>query len=448
MRIDHQESGATMFKFLKKLWRDRRGNALVIAGASLPLIVGSAGLASDTIQWALWKRQLQRAADSGALAGVYARVAAASAGTTSAVATGACSASAPIARDLVNGNVTSRLGMTPTCNVEAPPASGSWTASGFYAVRVNMTAQRALAFSGLFMSAAPTITASATAAMVQSGKYCVISLKNTVATGLTFTGNPTVNLGCGMKTNAQGANAVDPNGSPSITASPIAAVGQIAGTTGFAAGTTFQPYSSPQPDPYATKPMLPVPNGCNQPAFGNGANAASSISVTGGTVCYSSLSLTSGKTATFTDANVIINGGDLAADAGATLNCIRCTIFMTTDATNITTNSIGKITFNGGATINLSGPTSGTYANIAIYKDRRAPDCNNCNKINGNSSSTISGSIYIPSQEVQFSGDGGINSNCLRLVSWTVTFTGNSTINNNCPGGPPTFDGSMVRLVA
>src|SRR3954453_24006559 len=61
-----------MIKFFRKLWRDRRGNALVIAGAALPLIIGSAGLASDTIQWVLWKRQLQRTADSAAIAGVYA----------------------------------------------------------------------------------------------------------------------------------------------------------------------------------------------------------------------------------------------------------------------------------------------------------------------------------------------------------------------------------------
>ena len=54
-----------MIGFFKKLWRDKRGNALVIAAAALPLVLGSAGLASDTIQWALWKRQLQRAADSG-----------------------------------------------------------------------------------------------------------------------------------------------------------------------------------------------------------------------------------------------------------------------------------------------------------------------------------------------------------------------------------------------
>ncbi len=64
-----------MFKFLKKLWRDRRGNALVIAGAALPLVVGSAGLATDTIEWAVMKRQLQRAADSGALAGVFGKLA-------------------------------------------------------------------------------------------------------------------------------------------------------------------------------------------------------------------------------------------------------------------------------------------------------------------------------------------------------------------------------------
>ena len=63
-----------MIRFFRKLWQDRRGNALVIAGAALPIVVGVAGLATDTIQWALWTRELQRAADSAAFAGVYANV--------------------------------------------------------------------------------------------------------------------------------------------------------------------------------------------------------------------------------------------------------------------------------------------------------------------------------------------------------------------------------------
>ena len=63
-----------MIDFVKKLCRDRRGNVLAIAAAAMPLVMGSAGLATDTIQWVLWKRQLQRAADSAAIAGVYERV--------------------------------------------------------------------------------------------------------------------------------------------------------------------------------------------------------------------------------------------------------------------------------------------------------------------------------------------------------------------------------------
>src|SRR4051812_14756469 len=111
-----------MIKFLKKLWHDRRGNALVIAAASLPLIIGSAGLSTDTIQWAMMKRQLQRAADSGALAGAFGRMA------SQTVTTGACSASNPISRDLTLGDVTNRLGTTPTCTVQTPPTTGTWSA--------------------------------------------------------------------------------------------------------------------------------------------------------------------------------------------------------------------------------------------------------------------------------------------------------------------------------
>jgi len=434
----HDLPGDTrMIASFKKLWRDKRGNALVIAAAALPLVLGSVGLASDTIQWSLWKRQLQRTADSAALAGVFGKLA------SQSVTNGACSGSAPVSRALTVNDINSRLGTTPGCVVQAPPTTGSWTASSFNAVRVTLTAQQSLPFSSLFITS-PTITAAATAAMVQDGKYCVISLKNTVATGLTFSGNPTVNLGCGMKTNAKGAAAVDPNGSPTITASPVAAVGQIASTTGFATGTTFQPYSPPQADPYASLGVPTVPNGCNQSAIKGSAN---SVTGNNGTFCFKDLTLTSGQSASFTDATIILNGGDLTVNGGATLNCTRCTFILTTDATTISSNSIGKVTLNGGATINMSPPTTGTYANLVIYKDRRALECNNCNKINGNSSSSISGSVYIPSQEVQLSGDGGVSTNCIRLVAWTVAFNGNSTINNVCPGGPPSFDGYMVRLV-
>ena len=108
-----------MIKFLRKLWRDKRGNALLMAGAALPILVGAAGLANDTIQWTLWKRQLQRAADSAAIAGVYDRAAAS--GSTSTV-------SATVSHDLTLNNHTwmSLKSGFPTVNYDATcPVSGS-----------------------------------------------------------------------------------------------------------------------------------------------------------------------------------------------------------------------------------------------------------------------------------------------------------------------------------
>ena len=75
-----------MIEFIRKIFRDRKGNALAIAAACMPLVVGAAGLATDTIQWTLWKRQLQRAADSAAFAGVYDRASASGATTNTPTA--------------------------------------------------------------------------------------------------------------------------------------------------------------------------------------------------------------------------------------------------------------------------------------------------------------------------------------------------------------------------
>src|SRR3954449_9976830 len=78
-----------MIGFIRKLLKDRRGNVLAIACACMTLVIGAAGLATDTIEWTLWKRQLQRAADSAAFAGAYDR-AAATAGATTNTPTAVC----------------------------------------------------------------------------------------------------------------------------------------------------------------------------------------------------------------------------------------------------------------------------------------------------------------------------------------------------------------------
>ncbi|MGN6850152.1 MAG: TadE/TadG family type IV pilus assembly protein [Sphingomicrobium sp.] len=449
-----------MFKFLKKLWRDRRGNALVIAGAALPLIIGSAGLATDTIQWALWKRQLQRLADSGAEAGVYAKVLGNTVDNCSTVAT--ATYSAPVAYSVKTNN---HLPQTPTCTATNPPTVGGYTADN-NAVRVSVSMQRSLSFSSLFLSAAPTITATATATIVPAGKYCAISLINTATTGISAGGNATVNLGCGMITNSTSMNAAIAFGSAAVTASPIAAVGGIPASNNWGSGTVLQPFTIAQPDPYAnvnppaasSYPSGNCPNVTIQPSTTKSTWTAGSDykAMSDGSLCFGNLTLKG--TVTFPSNSVIVlDGGSLNINSGATVNCTGCTFVLSSRTAATNPNSIGSVSMNGAATLNLSAPgTSATapasnYEGLIFYQDRRAASCtgSNCNLINGNSSSFLQGGVYFPNQSLTFSGTAGMNTNCLQLVALTLTYTGNMSINNSCPAdsGASAFAGKLVRLV-
>ena len=128
-----------MIGFIRKLLKDRRGNTLAIAGACLPLVVGAAGLATDTIQWTLWKRQLQRAADSAAIAGVYDH--SDSNGDTATVP-------ATVTHD-TSLNLHTWMGLKSGYPVVAYPAD---TGVMQYQVKVTLAVQQPLPFSSLFMS--------------------------------------------------------------------------------------------------------------------------------------------------------------------------------------------------------------------------------------------------------------------------------------------------------
>lgn len=43
---------------LRSLWRSKAGNALVLTGLALPVVIGAAGVGIHTVQLTLTKRQL------------------------------------------------------------------------------------------------------------------------------------------------------------------------------------------------------------------------------------------------------------------------------------------------------------------------------------------------------------------------------------------------------
>jgi hypothetical protein len=410
----------------------------MIAGACLPLIVGCAGLATDTIQWTLAKRQLQRAADSGALAGVYDRLA--SGGATASVP-------ATVTHDLTLNNHSYFTLVSGSPVVTFPASAGVMTNQ----VRVTLRVQKSLPFSSMFMSAPPIIVANATAAAIPAGgDACVQALETSASkTGITNNGNADIYMpDCVMYSNSPSTNAASAGGSSSVRAKAIAAVGGIQQSNNWQV-TSYIPYAPPLPDPFAGVVVNPDLMNCTTATLDEDTNFTAVAAA--GFNCFSALSVGSNKTLNV-PANfgpIYLNGG--SADLQGRFTCTGCTIVLTnkTVATNVT---IGTLSSNAQATTSITAPTSGPYKGIAIYQDRRATDCNGCNKVNGGATSIITGAMYFPRQEIWYNGGSSPTTTCTMIVGRRVVFTGNSKFKglSECgpEGLPENHSVTMVRLVA
>ena len=432
-----------MRNFMTKIWGDKHGNAMIIAAAALPLLIGSAGLATDTIQWALWKRQLQRAADSAAIAGVYDRVAAkATTGTAAAVD-----------KDLgLNNSLDATEFPLQMKTVTFPADVGAQKNQ----VRVDLAVQRPLSFSSMFMANAPMIKTSATAAAVSSdGEFCVLSLQNNSKTGIQATGNASITMDCGMMTNSTSTNAAAGQGSSSVTATTLAAVGAIQQSNNWTV-ESYQPYSPALEDPY--KDLEPDTNDLSTCASSPPAlsinNSNSGLVVSGG-ACYSSLSIGTNRTLTFADGVYVISGGSV--NIQGTFNLVNAVLLLTNK--NGGAQPIGSIDMNASGQMNATAMTTGKWKGMAIYQDRRATDnaptgnitSSSPNKINGNSTNNITGVLYFPSQQLTYNGNGS-GTTCTQFVAKRIYWSGNSGINNftkNCDmyGISAIKTGLRVRLV-
>jgi Flp pilus assembly protein TadG len=407
-----------------RLVRDRRGAMAMITALSMPVLIGGVGLAADTIQWTYMKRAMQRQADSAALAGAFAM------SQQSVIST---TVTADLAR---NSNVL--LTVTPV--IQSPPTAGAYSGDA-RAVRVALATDVRLPFVGFVMGGPIRIPAEATAKVVSQGQYCVLALETANTVGITMGGNTTLDLGCGMMSNSPASPSVTAGGSSLISATPIAAVGTVPISGNYATGTQLIPYSVPQFDPLAGLPTPDIKNSSN-----NG-NVSPNGSKTLSPGNYSGMDIKGNVT--FQPGVYYIDGGVFSAGSQAVINGTGVTIILTSKNAADSPSSIATVNMNGGATVNLTAPTSGTYAGVLFYQDRRALD-SGTNIFNGNSSSKYQGAIYLPKQAMRFNGTTGMNVNCLQLIGRRLDFTGNSTISNVCPAnsGASSFSGTRVKLVA
>lgn len=431
------------FSWINRLRRCDSGNVLFIGAATLPLMMGAAGLAVDTVQLALWKRQVQRAADSAAIAGAH------------GIAQHGGLQGAPvieaIANDLDENVASDPSDLSLPLIVSSAIEPGSYAAQVIssnqscaargvtpcyeQAVRVTLASERTLPFINIFTGRPNRIETSGTAAVTWGGDFCMISLHNGTSPGVIAGGNSNLNLSCGIATNSRNTTeAINIYGNATVTATPLSAVGGISPGKNTYSAQVLQPYSTTVADPYAGVPDPVAPPDCNTALdVGNGETRplASGACFTDWDV-KGNVQLQSGGT-------YYVNNGTL--DIKGSITGTNVTIVLLGDNSNLVQN--------GGGVLDVSAPEVGDYKGIALYRSRTAAnDANKPIKINGGAELQVRGAIYMPSTDVWIGGNTDFNATCLQVIGRVLEFKGGGSISNTCGGsGTQTARRPIVRLV-
>jgi len=101
-----------------------------------------------------------------------------------------------------------------------------------------------------------------------------------------------------------------------------------------------------------------------------------------------------------------------------------------------TTGNPGAPNISGGATINMTAPTTGATAGIAMFQQRTTCTGNGNGgcpaSLTGGGTQNVTGAIYFPNSQVSYAGGSSTGSQCTQIVADTINFTGGSTFNSNC----------------
>jgi hypothetical protein len=304
-----------------------------------------------------------------------------------------------------------------TIAVNDPPASGPYAADD-KAVEVLLTMPATRFFSKIFSSSTVTLSVRGVAKYDVDGEACILALDPEAAGAVTFTGNAlTLINGCNVMSNSLASNSFIVNGAADVTMPCAMAAGGVTAD----AGLTLTDPDCPEPqenmtpaaDPFADVPEPTVAGPCLD--LPNGV--AAEVLVPGR---YCSGGPLKGDKV-FLPGMYILDGVDFAANAGANLTGDSVTFFLTNDAT---------ADINGSAHVDFSAPLIGDYKGVLFMGDDN--NIYNFNKFNGNASSTLTGALYFPSQDVEFLGNFSGDNGCMRIVAATVKSTGSSSMNADC----------------
>ena len=420
---------------ISELWRSKSGNAMLLTAMGMPALIAATGYGVDTAQWYMWKRELQHSVDQAALGGAWAR----SYSATADYSTRA------MQEFNANQSVTAAFAATP--NVQLANYAGGSNNS----VLVTVTATRQLPFSGYLFNRSATIVASAQAAFAPGGTYsaCLVSLKED-GTSFTVGGNATVIANCGLGALSCDDNAIQIDGSASVTTTSIVTCGtanvpaSLESKVTEGATTLDDVYADwTVPAPTASTPNQTRSNHC----VGNGQRAIATLNPG----VYNGGYAASCNT-TFTSGIYFFNGGTLDLSTNAAVIGTNV-LFVLRNGAKI------KLGGQGNGSLNLSPMTeqqllTTPYAADAarLSKMLIMQDGSNTDPvdmiINGNTNVTMAGILYLPKGNVTISGNSASASNlCFQVSSYTLSISGSAYLQTLCNVDETTSLGAAVPKV-
>jgi Flp pilus assembly protein TadG len=397
---------------IRRFGHDVAGSYIVTSALLMPVLIGLVGFGTDYGFYVYQRQHMQGAADAAAFSAATAMTFGTSDDTSTTTEARAAASSYGFKNGTKNAAVT----------VNQPPKSGTHMVAG--AVEVIIKQPQPRFFSALMGSGSVMVAARAVAMSGSNGLGCVLSLDPSASGSTTVQGTANIALtGCSMFDNSNSSTAISVGGSSTVSAYSVGVVGGILGTSNITASHGIATGQSPIRDPYAGSSFGSF-SGCDHTKM----SVKDTETLSPGVYC-NGLSLNAGANVILLPGIYYIDQGSLSVNGGATLSGDGVTIVFTSS----TGSNYATATINGGATVNITAPTSGPTAGIAIFGDRNMPTGTTF-KFNGGASQVFTGAIYVPKGAVQFAGGADTSRACTQLVADTVTFTGNANFAINCTG--------------
>lgn len=389
---------------------NQRGSISVIAAVTLvPLLIaaGSAvdmGLANRTLG------QMQKAVDSAALAG---------AATHKTVNV----EDEPIAGNeartyAANRMVEANLPVRIAKFAGAPQVTIDGTE-----VTVDLDAEMPTSFMKLIGIGTMSLSVTATADFSQTGNGCIVALGSN-GTGIEVGGTVTVEIdNCWMHSNKEDSKSIDIIGTATIHAGGSCSVGSTSVSNNATVYKRRITGCDSMEDPMAAWTPPTTPAGCDHDTFKGGAG--SSITLYPGAYC-GGLQLSGYDHVHLNPGVYHITDGALSINSKVEITGSNVGFFIGED--------VSSVTINGAATVTLTPPASGAMKDklIAMAPVENVTDLAKKDlisaKINGGSDLDLTGTIYLPSATLDFSGNSTTKSMATQIIANSVKLTGTSNL--------------------